>query len=156
MEQPIIIHSTFTVERSFSKSPQVVFSAFADPAKLRLWYAGDGQNDVEEFSSDFRVGGEKRLQYVLKHGPVAGKHIANMGRYQEIVPNQSIVDASTMALEGKCILASQTTFEFLPAKKGTDLICTHQGAFFDFPNGPQLLETGWRSLMEKLAAELAA
>jgi uncharacterized protein YndB with AHSA1/START domain len=155
MEQQKVIHSTFTVERSFPKPPETVFAALSDPAKLRRWYAGENQNDVEEFSSDFRVGGEKRLRYRLKLGPVAGKEIRNMGRYLEIAPNEHIVTASTMALEGKCFSASQVTFELLPTKDGTDLICTHQGAYFEMPDGPNMLEAGWRALMDKLAAELA-
>ncbi len=155
MEQQKVIHSTFTVERSFPKSPETVFAALSDPAKLRRWYAVEDQNDVKEFSVDFRVGGEERLRYLLKGGPVAGKEIRNMGRYQEIVPNERIVTASTMALEGKLFSASQITLELLPTKDGTDLICTHQGAFFEMPDGPRMLEAGWRALMDKLAAELA-
>lgn len=155
MEQQKVIHSTFTVERNFPKLPQTVFAALSDSAKLRRWYAGADQNDIEEFSVDFRVGGEERLRYRLKGDPVAGKQITNIGRYQEIVSNERIVTASTMALEGKRFSASQITLELLPAKDGTDLICTHQGAFFEMPDGPRMLEAGWRALMDKLAAELA-
>jgi uncharacterized protein YndB with AHSA1/START domain len=155
MEQPKVIHSTFTVERSFPKPPQTVFSALSDPAKLRRWFAGGDQNDIEEFSVDFRVGGEERLRYRLKAGPVAGKEITNIGRFQEIVINERVVAARTMALEGKCFSASQVTLELLPAKGGTDLICTNQGAYFEMPDGPRMLEAGWRALMDKLAAELA-
>jgi uncharacterized protein YndB with AHSA1/START domain len=154
MEQPKVIHSTFTLERSFPKPPESVFAALSDPAKLRRWFAGEDQNDVKEFSSDFRVGGEKRLRYLLKGGSVAGKEIRNMGRYLEIVPNEHIVTASTMALEGKCFSASQVTYELVPTKDGTDLIFTHQGAYFDMPDGPKMLEAGWRAVMDKLAAEL--
>lgn len=155
MEQQKVIHSTFTVERTFPKPPQTVFAALSDPAKLRRWFVGGDQNDVEEFSVDFRVGGEERLRYRLKGGPVAGKEIANFGRFQEIVPNERIVVARTIALEGKCLSASQVTFELLPAKDGTDLICTNQGAYFEMPDGPRMIEAGWRTLMDKLAAELA-
>jgi len=43
----------------------------------------------------------------------------------------------------------------LPTDKGTDLICTHQGAFFEGADGPQMREAGWRHLFENLAKELA-
>ena len=137
MNQPKVIHSTFTLERSFPKPPQAVFAALSDPAKLRRWFSGENQNDVQEFSVDFREGGEEHLRYRIKGGPVAGQEITNIGRYQEIVPNERIVTAATMALEGKRFSASQMTFELLPTEDGTDLIFTHQGAFFDMPYGPQ-------------------
>jgi uncharacterized protein YndB with AHSA1/START domain len=60
-----------------------------------------------------------------------------------------------MALGGKRISASLVTFEFVPAAKGTDLICTHQGAFFEGSGGPQMREAGWRKLLDQLATELA-
>lgn len=155
MEQPKVVHSTFVVERSFPNPPQTVFAAFSDPAKMRRWYGeGDGHN-VEEFASDFRVGGALTLRYRLKEGtPVAGMSIDNEGRFQEIQPNQRIVTASTMDLSEKRILASQVTVELLPNGHGTDVILTHQGAFFDSGLTPQMLEAGWRALMEKLAQEL--
>jgi uncharacterized protein YndB with AHSA1/START domain len=155
MEQPKVVHSTFVVERSFPNPPQTVFAAFSDPAKMRRWYGeGDGHN-VEEFASDFRVGGAQTLRYRLKEGtPVAGMTINNEGRFQEIQPNQRIVTAATMDLSGKRILASQVTVELLPNGDGTDLILTHQGAFFEGGLTPGMLEAGWRALLEKLAQEL--
>jgi uncharacterized protein YndB with AHSA1/START domain len=44
--------------------------------------------------------------------------------------------------------------EFLATEKGTDLICTHQGAFFEGADGPQIREAGWRQLLDQLAHEL--
>lgn len=155
MEQPKVIHSTFTLERSFNKSPEAVFAALSDPAKLRRWFAGENQNDVQEFTVDFSIGGEQLLRYRLKGGPVDGQEIVNIGRFQEIVANERIVTVATMALEGKRFSASQVTYELLRSEGGTDLILTHQGAFFDMPYGPQMLEQGWRALMDKLTAELA-
>jgi uncharacterized protein YndB with AHSA1/START domain len=43
----------------------------------------------------------------------------------------------------------------LPTETGTDLICTHQGAFFEGSGGPAMREEGWRSLLDALEAELA-
>ena len=85
MEQPKVIHSTFVVERSFPKPPEAVFAAFADPAKARKWYAEGEGHDLQEFTSDFRVGGTQTLRYTLGAGtPVAGMRINNQARYQEI------------------------------------------------------------------------
>src|SRR5437764_15420329 len=73
MESPKVIHSTFVVERSFPQPPETVFAAFADPAKARRWYASGDGHEVEEFTSDFRVGGRQLLRYRLgPQTPVAG------------------------------------------------------------------------------------
>ena len=155
MEHPKDIHSTFTLERKFTKPPEVVFSAFADPAKLRRWFADSKAHDTEAFTVDFKEGGEEYLRYRMTSGPVEGLAIENKVRYQAIVPGERIVTASTMSVEGRPISASQVTIELLATADGTDLICTHQGAFFENSDGPQIREQGWRVLMDKLAAELA-
>ena len=155
MEQPKVVHSTFTLERKFAKPPEVVFSALSDPAKMRRWFADGNGHETEKFTVDFKVGGEEFLRYRLTAGPVAGMTIENRAFYHVIVPNERIVTAATMSMEGKCISASQVTFELLPTREGTDLVCTHQGAFFENSGGPEMREQGWRALMDKLAALLA-
>jgi uncharacterized protein YndB with AHSA1/START domain len=155
MEQPKVIHSTFVVERSFPKPPETVFAAFADPAKARRWYAEGEGHELDEFTSDFRVGGTQTLRYKLGPGtPVAGMTINNQARYQEIQPNRRIVTATTMDLEGKRILSAQVTVELLPNGNGTDLILTNQGAHFEPGLSPEMLQAGWRGLLETLAREL--
>jgi uncharacterized protein YndB with AHSA1/START domain len=155
MEQPKVVHSTFTLERKFSKPPEVVFSAFSDPAKLRRWFADSKAHETEEFAVDFKVGGEEYLRYKMTGGPITGMSVVNKGYYHVIVPNERIVSASTMAVEGRPISASQVTIELIPTRDGTELICTHQGAFFENSDGPQIREQGWRVLMDKLTATLA-
>ena len=156
MPEPSAIHNTFVIERSFPKPPERVFSACADPAKKRRWFAGGDTHEIDEFQSDFRVGGAERLRYRLGQAtPFPGAVLVNDSRYQDIVPNRRIVSASTMDLADKRISASLVTFEFLPTEKGTDLIFTHQGTFFEGSGGPQLREEGWRKLLDNLAAELA-
>ena len=61
-----------------------------------------------------------------------------------------------MTLGDRRISASLVSVEFLPTDHGTDLICTHQGAFFEGADGPQRREEGWRQLLERLANELCA
>ena len=69
------------------------------------------------------------------------------------MPNRRIVIASTMTVGEKRISASLATIEFLPSETGTDLIFTHQGAFFEGADGPEMREAGWRKLFERLAEE---
>jgi uncharacterized protein YndB with AHSA1/START domain len=150
-----VVHNTFVLERSFSQPPQSVFAAFADPAKKRRWFADETQHEVEKFEAEFRVGGFERVSYRMKPGtPIAGKTISSMGCYLDIVENRRIVSASTMALDEKPISAALVTIELLPSGGGTNLICTHQGAFFQGADGPAMREAGWRALIEKLARAL--
>ena len=155
MENQSVIHSTFVIDRSYPKPPEVVFSAFADAAKKRRWFAEGHSHAVEEFEMDFRVGGTERTRYRFMEGsPFPGVALTNEGSYQDIVPNRCIVNASTMTLGDKRISSSLVTFEFLRTDKGTDLICTHQGAFFEGSDGPQMREAGWLKLLEHLAKDL--
>lgn len=104
---------------------------------------------------DFRVGGVDRIRFRLGDStPFPGLAIVNHTTYQDIVPNRRIVMAYTMTLGDKRFSASLVTLEFLPTEKGTDLLFTEQGAFFEGADGPQMREEGWRKLLESLVKEL--
>jgi uncharacterized protein YndB with AHSA1/START domain len=155
MKEQSVIHNTFVIERSFAVSPERVFAAFADPSKKRRWFVDGGGHEVEQYELDFRVGGKERIHFRFKEGtPVAGLECTNDGSYQDIVPNRRVVTASSMAIGGRCISASLATVELLPTETGTDLIFTHQGAFFEGADGPVMREEGWRKLLDRLAGEL--
>jgi uncharacterized protein YndB with AHSA1/START domain len=154
MEQQSVIHSTFVIERSYPATPERVFAAFADPAKKRRWFVEGDHHEVEHYEMDFRVGGKERARFRFKEGtPLKGISCTNETVYQDIVPNRRVITASTMTLGDKRISASLVTVELLPADTGTDLICTHQGAFFEGADGPEMREAGWRKLLEKLTEE---
>ena len=122
MKEQSVIHSTFVIERSYAATPERVFAAFSDPKQKRRWFVeGEGHED-EQFSMDFRA----------------------------IVANRRVVLASTMSIGGKRISASLVTVELLGTDSGTDLLCTHQGAFFEGSGGPAMREEGWRKLFDRL------
>jgi hypothetical protein len=60
-----------------------------------------------------------------------------------------------MNIEDRCISASLATFELLPTKTGTNLIFTHQAAFFEGADGPEMPKAGWEGILASLAKELA-
>ncbi|HEY3444207.1 MAG TPA: SRPBCC family protein [Paludibaculum sp.] len=156
MEEQAVIYNTFVIERSYPAAPERVFDAFADSGKKRRWYGEGEHHDIEEFEMNFRVGGKELARYRFNETtPFQGVALVHEGNYLDIVANRRIVAASTMSFGGKCISASLVTIELLRTEQGTDLICTHQGAFFEGADGPQMREAGWRKLLEKLAAELA-
>ena len=154
MEEPTTVHSTFVIEKTYPQRPETVFRAFADPEAKRRWYA-DGAVDVYE--NAFQVGGRERVHTRMPQAsPAPGAPLLHEGFYTDIVENRRIVIASWMAMGEHRFSASQTTFEFLQTKAGTTLVCTHQGAFFERSDGPQMREHGWNVLLDKLSASLAA
>ncbi len=153
--KPNVTHSTFTIERSYPTTPERVFAAFADPQKKRRWYAESGGKMPEIFEMDFRVGGNDRTQSRMgPDTPFPGVPLTNHSTYQDIEPNRRIVFAYTMSVGDRRISANLATVEFIATAKGTDLVFTDQGAFFEGSDGPKMREQGWSHLLDGLAAEV--
>ena len=151
--EPRVVHATCVVERSFSQPAGVVFAALSDPNKVRRWMGESEHSELFEFGCEFREGGKQILKYKMgPETPIAGTVITNEGRFQQIVLGERIVTSSTMKMGDRIFSASQVTFELVPTDKGTDLILTHQGAFFEGSDGPAMREHGWNELMDKLVA----
>jgi uncharacterized protein YndB with AHSA1/START domain len=154
-----VVHTSFTVEREYPAAPARVFAAFADPATKRLWYAqGERDWDLQEFTSDFRVGGREVL-----HGRLHdGQDIVNNTVYQDIVTDRRIVFSAAMTYQGKCILVSLGTIEITPSGTGTKLTYTDQNALLDGAEAflgegkPGSFKEGWRTLLERLGRHLQA
>ncbi len=155
MSEPVVVHNTFVIQRLLPQAPERVFAAFADPAKKRKWFAEGHSNDVIEYKSDFRVGGvERNRTRMSDKTPFPGVELATEGTYLDIVPNQRIVQAGYMTLGGRTISTSMATIEFLRNDVGTEIVLTHQAAFFEGSDGPEMRQDGWRKLFDKLASTL--
>jgi uncharacterized protein YndB with AHSA1/START domain len=150
MEEHSVTHGTFIIERNFSASPERVFAAWADPAQERRWYAEGERGQVEDHRLDFRVGGSEHTKSIIGGGPFKGTPLTNDTVYMDIVANNRIVFAYTMALGDRRISSSQATVEFLPSGKGTILAFTEQSAFFEGADGAEMREQGWKTLLGQL------
>jgi uncharacterized protein YndB with AHSA1/START domain len=156
MTERSVTHDTFVLERSYSATPERVFAAFADPAKKRRWFIEGHNNEVEQYEMAFHVGGVERTRVRFSESsPLPGAICSNETLYQDIVPNRRLIFSSTMAINSRSISATLVTVELLPSEAGTDLILTHQAAFFEGADGPEMRQAGWRGLLDKLTAELA-
>jgi uncharacterized protein YndB with AHSA1/START domain len=156
MADPTVIHDTFVIERTYPAAIERVFAALADPAKKRRWYADSESHDVDGFEMDFREGGAERNRYRMnERTPFPGAVLANDGTYQDIVPGRRVVLATSMTLGERRISSALITIELLESNGATVLILTHQGAFFEGSDGPQMRKGGWEHLLNRLGETLA-
>jgi len=152
--EPTVLHNTFVLERHYSATVDRVFAALSDPAKKRRWFGG-GHN-VETFEMDFRVGGSERsMSRMGDHTPFPGAALTAEGVYLDIVAGKRIVLGCNMAMNGRVFSAALATFELIASGDGTDLVFTHQAAFFEGADGPEMRKNGWQKLLSSLEAELA-
>jgi len=145
----------FTLERAFPAALERVYAAFADPQRKRRWFADSPSHEVEHFAMQFDVGGREQTRYRFRAGtPFAGTALESEGVFLDILPQRRIVSASTMAIGGQRISASVQTFEFFEHDGGTRLLFTHQAAFFEGADGPEIRRAGWEQLLNQLSDRL--
>lgn len=146
-----VVHSTFSVERSYPHPPRRVFAAFSDTRTKRRWFAEGEGWQIDEFTMDFRVGGAETSRFRYQGGASMGNDTV----FLDIVPDRRIVLAYTMTLEGKRTSVSLATVEIEPSGDGTQLVYTEQGAFLDGADDPGARRSGCGQLLDKLGEELA-
>jgi uncharacterized protein YndB with AHSA1/START domain len=150
------IHDTFVLERRYPKPPEAVFAALADPAKKQRWYAA-GHHAGDSFEMDFRIGGQETSRYTMdEKTPFPGTVLVSDSRFLDIAPGARVVMAQAMTLGERRISAALVTFEVAPDGQGARLTLTHQAAFFEGADGPQMRKGGWEQLLSGLDQLMAA
>ena len=87
--------------------------------------------------------------------PFPGVILASDATFLDIVPGRRVIVGQTMTLGERRLSLALITYEILDADGGSELVFTHQAAFFEGADGPKMREDGWRTLLESLSAELA-
>lgn len=136
---------TMTVRRIIQASPEQVYAAWLDPAVMRKFMAGGGDQFVKEARSDARVGGGF---LVLMGGD---KDIPHQGIYTALTPFSRIV----FTWESPYSPAdSEVELRFTPVEGGTEVVLTQRR--FRSEAARQGHAAGWTRILERLEALLAA
>ena len=152
MTERSVVHAIFVIDRTYDASPARVFKAFSNSEARDRWFVKSEGWPVAEYTYDFQVGGQERGRF----SPNGQMVIINETTYWDIVPDQRIVMAYAMDIDGNRISVSVATIEMKPEGQGTRLTYTEQGAFLDGYDNPAQREEGCRELYDKrLAEELA-
>ncbi len=149
-----VVHSAFTLERTYDAPPERVFHALSDQAAKAKWFGGpqDQWRPIER-RMDFCVGGRERAKGRWESGVVSTFDAI----YLDIVPNERIVYTYEMWLDEKKISVSLATLQIASAGPGrATLKVTEQGAFLDGYDDGGSRERGTGFLLDKLGASLAA
>ncbi|AIQ70160.1 SRPBCC family protein [Paenibacillus graminis] len=139
MKERFVKHGTFVVERIYAASPERVYQAWADPVAKAKWFS-----KPEIF--DFQVGGRE----YSSGGPAEGPIFTFDAIYQELIPGERIVYTYTLDSDGIRISVSVATVELIQVERGTKLIFTEQGAFFDGHDTPEIREHGTNIMLDTL------
>ncbi|MEQ1944740.1 SRPBCC family protein [Mesorhizobium sp. VNQ89] len=138
-------HDSFTIERIYPNCREHVWSAWSTAAKKAKWFGG------ETHSMDFRVGGRESAAFNDK----MGEHV-NETRYFEIVENERIVMAYSMAMNGRVHTVSLATVQFADRDGGTRLIFTEQMCVIPPSDGVEGRRHGWGELLGGLESFLVS
>ena len=151
-----IVHDEFTLTREYPATPGQVFRAFSDPERKRRWFAEGEGFIVGSYELDFRTGGHERTAFRVANPEFSSEEIRNDTHYFDIIPNERIIQAYSMANMGKVFSASLQTITLEETDSGTLLTLHEQVTFLAGADGTDMRRAGSAQLLEALARELQA
>jgi uncharacterized protein YndB with AHSA1/START domain len=146
-------HGSFSIERTYAASPQQVFAAWASEQEKDRWFgAGDDfLSQTDEYTLDFRVGGDERLEGTLPNG----RRFSYDANYLDIVDAARIVAAYSVSIDDQRTSASLMTVEFNGEGRETRLVLTEQGAFLDGLDSNDQRQEGATDMLDKLGQHVS-
>jgi uncharacterized protein YndB with AHSA1/START domain len=145
-----VVHATFCIERTYQASRAQVFKALTDPAAKAKWFAGGDGYTVLARELDVRPGGHEHVKGRKSSGVVTTFDAL----YFDVVPDERLVYAYEMHLDGRKISVSLATVEIKPAGTATRLVMSEQGAFLDGYDDAGSREHGTNFLLDALGNSL--
>jgi uncharacterized protein YndB with AHSA1/START domain len=142
----VITKPSLTIKRRFNAPPEKVFSAWADPEKVKHWI---GSEEIKAISveTDTRTGG--RYRWIMQ-SPNGEQHDVS-GVYREVIANERLV--FTWAWKSTPERESLVTVTFKSDNGGTLMTLTHEH-FFD-EGARDRHQYGWDAAMAKMEKYLA-
>ncbi len=145
------VHSTFSMERRYKAAPAKVFAAWSSASAKSVWFQGPDERGREPLQQDFRVGG-KEIASGTAHDGTTHRYEAT---YLDIAPDERIILAYVMHIDGRLISASLMTVELsVDGSSGTRLKLTEQDAFLDGWDEGDGRERGTAGLLDQLGSAL--
>ncbi len=139
---------SLTMTRHFDASPERVFSAFADPEQLVMWWGPAGLSVVDH-DIDVRVGGAWRTTIRSK----AGDDYTMSGVYREIEAPRRLVFTWAWERDGERGHETVVTIDLAGDNTRTEL--TFLQEIFDSEDMRDSHQEGWQSSFDCLAAFLS-
>ncbi len=136
-------------ERDLRASPEAVFRAWSDPARLSGWLCPAEGMRPASVELDFRVGGAFRI---VMHG--AERDYGQTGVYLEIDPPKRLVFTWVSDFVPEAVAATRVTVSLEPAGSGTRLRLVHD----ELPDSDTYdgHAAGWSRILDLVTADLEA
>jgi uncharacterized protein YndB with AHSA1/START domain len=147
MNDRSVTHATFNLARLLKAAPDRVWLAYADPQKKREWFAATEAAVTQAYHLDFREGGSE-----LWRGSFNGMKVEMQAQFVDLVPDQRIVTAYQMHIDGKRISVSVQTVELRADPAGCALKLTEYGAYLDGYDNEESRRKGTEDLLDALAS----
>ena len=150
-----LTHNTFEIRKTYEAAPSAVFGAFAFQDRKSRWYAASPALEPLSYSFDFRPGGEEKLTARMLPGtPIAGKELCWTSTYAEIIENERIVFFQTLDVDHARVSAAVVTVEIRDIGERAEVVLTHQAAYFEGADGPEMRQIGWEYLLDTMASSM--